>query len=220
MNEPREGNQKEYENFSNQCKIIIGRILDHFNGIFTSITETRCRSCIKLLYTTDQMYVYTLARDQGSHQSCSQLDTKRVRGNHDPLKDNPQFARLFSDAEDVWHFISNDLTKDHAFHSTSMSAYKPERAHRFPAMLGAWPLPYRSAITAAIRQGPFDLCHERSEVLGFLSVDSESRGVFEERWDVEILFAVADALYHPLRSYLDAQNRPSSPLPIPGPEDV
>jgi hypothetical protein len=57
-------------------------------------------------------------------------------------------------------------------------------------------------------------------VLGFLSVDSESREVFEERWDVEILFAVADALYHPLRSYLDAQNRPSSPLPIPGPEDV
>lgn len=44
-------------------------------------------------------------------------------------------------------------------------------------------------------------------MLGFLTVDSESRGVFEERWDVQLMLAVADALYTPVRAYLDAQNR-------------
>ena len=49
--------------------------------------------------------------------------------------------------------------------------------------------------------------HIPAEVLGFLTVDSESRNVFEERWDVQIMFAVADALYGPIRGYIDAQNR-------------
>jgi hypothetical protein len=44
-------------------------------------------------------------------------------------------------------------------------------------------------------------------VLGFLTVDSESRNVFVERWDVQIAFAAADALYHPLRQLIAAQNR-------------
>jgi hypothetical protein len=43
-------------------------------------------------------------------------------------------------------------------------------------------------------------------VLGFLTIDSESRGVFVDRWDVQIAFAMADALFHPLRRFVIAQN--------------
>jgi hypothetical protein len=48
------------------------------------------------------------------------------------------------------------------------------------------------------------------EVLGFLTIDSESRNVFEERWDSQIMFAVADALYPAIRAYLAAQNTPKA----------
>ncbi|KEO56662.1 hypothetical protein SMB34_18795 [Thalassospira permensis NBRC 106175] len=44
-----------------------------------------------------------------------------------------------------------------------------------------------------------------SEVLGFLTVDSESRGVFIEKWDTQIVFAVADAIFTPLKQVIKIQ---------------
>jgi hypothetical protein len=208
--EPRGGTESAYRDFSNQCKILFGRILDQLSTVFMSITSTHCRTSIKLLYGTDKLYVLTLSRDQGSRQKCFKMDNKRVENNHDPLEENLQFARLFDDNEDTWHFLSNDLTKDHNFRCTSVTAYKPGYATIAAGRKRSWPLPYKSTIACVIRQGTFDLLQDvKSEVLGFLTVDSESRNVFEERWDVEIMFAVADSLYTPLRAYLDAQNRAS-----------
>lgn len=215
--EPRNGTVAEYEAFSNNCKSVLTRILDQLNSIFTSITSTHTRTSIKVLTRTDRMYVCTLTRDQGSRQRWMRLDNKRLRENMDPLEHNEQFAKLYSDQEEIWHFICNDLTTETSFRCTSVAAYKPDHARtaagtggwrRWPFNRNVWPLPYKSTIACVIRQGPFDLRQDlTSEVLGFLTVDSESRGVFEERWDVPIMFAVADALYVPLRAYLDAQNR-------------
>lgn len=219
-NEPKDGTGREYESFIKDCRIIFGRILDQLNNVFTSLTSTHCRTAIKLTYTRDdKLYVYTLTRDQGSRQKCLSLDNKRVEKNHDPLDENVQFAKLFNNNEEVWHYISNDLTCDDNFRATSVTAYDPEYAKRAPTTKGRWsmpwkrpwPLPYKSTIACVIRQGPFDANQNiRAEVLGFLTVDSESRSVFEERWDVQIMYAVADALYGPVRGYLDAQNRARS----------
>jgi hypothetical protein len=224
--EPKGGSVAEYEAFSNSCKIVFGRILDQLNSIFTSITSTHCRTSIKVLMRTDRMYVITLSRDQGSRQRCLKLDNKRLRENMDPLDQNEQFAKLYADNEETWHFICNDLTSEESFRCTSVAAYRPEHSRSayggrrwWPFKRNIWPLPYKSTIACVIRQGPFDLRQDLvSEVLGFLTVDSESRGVFEERWDVPIMFAVADALYVTLRAYLDAQNRAQSvnPLPLSG----
>jgi hypothetical protein len=215
--EPKGGKAEEYEVFSNNCKIVFGRILDQLNSVFTSITSTHCRTSIKVLTRTDRMYVCTLSRDQGSRQKWLRLDNKRLRDNLDPLEQNEQFAKLFNDNEEIWHYFCNDLTTESNFRCTSIAAYRPEHARslvtgerwRFwPFQRNSWPLPYKSTIACVIRQGPFDLRPDiPSEVLGFLTVDSESRGVFEERWDSPIMLAVADALYLPLRAYLDAQNR-------------
>jgi hypothetical protein len=221
FHEPRGRSPQEYGPYIGNCKMMFGRIMDQLNNVFSSITSTHCRASIKCLYGANPIYVYTLARDQGSRQKCLAIDNRRVRDNHDPLSDNLQFARLFSENEEVWHFISNDLTCDENFRVTSITAYSPEYATKAPALPNrwnllarfrrawpTWPLPYKSTIACVIRQGPFDLDQRfPSEVLGFLTIDSESRGVFEERWDVQIMFAVADALYHPLRAFLDAQNR-------------
>jgi hypothetical protein len=213
LNEPVGGSYADYKRFTGDCKMFFGRILDQLNTIFSSLTSTHCRTSIKLTYGGDPLYVYTLARDQGSRQKCLKMDNKRVETNHDPLTQNLQFAKLFSDSDESWHYICNDLTRAQDFQCTSTTAYAPDYAMRLADgrrrwLARKWPLPYKSTIACVIRQGPIDLCQDvKTEVLGFLTVDSESRGVFEERWDVQIMFAVADALYGPVRAYLDAQNR-------------
>jgi hypothetical protein len=214
LTEPKGKSKEDYQQFRNNCKVIFGRILDQLNNVFTSITSTHCRTSIKLTYTgsDNKLYVYTLTRDQASRQRCLEMDKRRAAENHDPLDKNIQFARLLSAQEDVWSYSCNDLTKEESFQATSLTAYDPSYATKAPTRSRwrrkSWPLPYRSTIACVIRQGPFDMAeHIPAEVLGFLTVDSESRNVFEERWDVQIMLAVADALYGPIRGYINAQNR-------------
>src|SRR5262249_8184976 len=153
----------------------IGRILDQLSHIMMAVTGTRCRTAIKVMYEKDQMYVATLARDQISKDKYWRLDNKRVDADHDPLNENFHFARLFSDDEEVWHFYSGNLCKEQTFKSTSITAYAPEHATRIFGSRKRWVLPYKSTITCVIRQGGFDLCPDiGSEVLGFLTVDSDS----------------------------------------------
>jgi len=215
LNEPKDGSKREYERFMNDCKVQFGRVLDQLKNVFGTLTSTHCRASIKMTYEkNDRVFIYTLTRDQGSKQQCFLRDNQRLDADHDPLEENPQFARLFNGKILVWHYICNDLTSDNSFRCTSMSAYDPEYATRAPRSRWArfwnlsWPLPYKSTLACVIRQGQFDLNQQiQPEVLGFLTVDSESRGVFQERWDAQLMFSVADALYGPVRGYIAAQNR-------------
>jgi hypothetical protein len=190
-------------------------VLDRFANVFVSLTSTYCRTSIKLTYEEKgQLYFYTLTRDTGSEQKLREMDRQRSNSNHDPLERNSQFARLFSADEERWHFVCNDLCREHGFSTTSMTAYKRgygEMVEKVGVLdwlrNKKWPLPYRSTIACAIRQGRFDGADTLDPVvIGFLTIDSESRNVFVERWDVQIAFAVADALYHPLRRFILAQN--------------
>jgi len=208
--EPVGEGRAAYETFMGNCRIMFTDILDHLNTAFTSLTSTNCRAAIKLTYVRNGvLYLYTLTRDKTSLKDCRNLDNKRIERDHDPLDRNPQFAKLFDAQQECWHFISNNLMKEKNFRTTSAAAYD----ENWGADLNAdgrkrWPLPYRSTVTCVIRQAQFDFDQSRkSEVLGFLSVDSQSRGVFEPRWDVELLFAVGDALYAPIQAYLEVQAR-------------
>jgi len=213
--EPTGGTEAQYNNFIESCKGFFGKVLDQLSAMFGSLTSTNCRTAIKLVYAVGtNMHVYTLARDESSRIKCSERDNRRLVRNHDPLEDNPQFAELFSDTNHSWHFLCNDLTALDGFRSTSLTAYNPHHATSIPRPTGfwrgtkSWLLPYRSTITCAIRQGPLSLNPGlQTNVIGFLTVDSESRSVFDDRWDVPLVFAVADVLYPVLLAYLELQNR-------------
>ncbi|WP_156962675.1 hypothetical protein [Thalassospira permensis] len=203
---------QEYNSYLSQSKTYISHILDFSADIFRSLTSTNCRTSIKLTYENNgELYFYTYARDSASAGRYRDRDRKRVRDNHDPLNKNKRFAQLFSSDESHWHYFSNNLSKDSEFQTTSMTAYKPElttglNSHRKRFSMFNWPLPYRSTISCVIRQGSCNLMEERdSEVLGFLTVDSESRGVFIEKWDTQIVFAVADAIFTPLKQVIKIQ---------------
>lgn len=211
----------EYKRVFDSCKVVFGRVLDQINTIFTSITSTHCRASIKLLYPLGgKIYVLTFSRDQGSKQKNLKMDKDRFDNRHDPLEENPQFFNISSDTNPHWHYICNDLPKDPNFLCTSVSAYKPDHAKRaapLPGKRPEWPLPYKSTIACVIRQAPIDVDSDiPAEVIGFLTVDSESRGVFSERWDVPLMLGFADALFTPLQAYLAVQNRAESTcLPTP-----
>ena len=202
----------EYEKYFHSVRVMIGQSLDKISLIFASLTSTHCRTSIKLTYEIEEgIYYYTYARDHGSDQKCRDLDQRRVKQHHDPLDRNVQFSRLFSSDERSWHFFCNNLCARGDFRTTSIKAYEDgyeDRIipHGFRRLFSKWPLPYRSTMACVIRQGQFDFDQKRgSEVLGFLTVDSESRGVFVERWDVQIMFAMADAMFRPLRRLVKAQ---------------
>jgi hypothetical protein len=206
--------------FTETVKTKLGEVLDKLQLTFVSITGTNCRTSIKLVYNYNGTgYYFTLARDNTSLQRCRAMDDKRVKSNHDPLEKNAQFSKLFSDANSVFHYFSNDLPADKTFSSTSFTAYDESWGQTgladgwwFSHRRSQWPLPYKSTIACVIRHGPAAFIPEEKEiVLGFVTVDSESRGVFTERWDVPLVFAVSDALYHPIRKLLEIQNREAHP---------
>lgn len=230
---PQGAAQTEFDAFFEMCRNKTGAVLDRLTSIFVSLTSTRCRASVKLVYRVDQeVYYYTLARDTASLRDCLDVDNWRVENDHDPLKNNAQFSQLFDDTVSVWHYFSNNLMKDRSFRSTSFTAYDRSWGETGVAPQGLWrnvkaaarnwwaesgpdrrewPLPYRSTIACTMRQGPTKLApNQKAVVLGFVTIDSESRGVFEERWDVPLLFGVADSLYHVMRKYLEIQNAVAS----------
>lgn len=215
---PRE--DAEDQAINNYLKLAKGKVvqcLDNVADIFRVTTSTHCRSCIKMMYPLegngDQIFVYTYARDGAASSRCLDTDRRRIRENHDPLLENYRFAELFDPNRHKWYYFCNNLAKDSEFRTTSVTAYQPDTKLKvghglFHSSFSRWPLPYRSTITCVIRQGQFDLLDNRqSEVIGFICVDSESRGVFEERWDVNLLFSIADALYHPLKLINEQEQR-------------
>lgn len=214
---PAGANADAYDAFDIATKQKISQIIDQLAKVFQSITSTHCRASVKLIYEfNNDLYFYTFARDPGSSEKLLPLDQKRAVSNHDPLNKNTRFAQLFSVNENLWHYVSNDLAKDDQFKTTSMTAYCPDHIDRINAgwrhfLNWKWPLPYRSTIACVIRQGPFDLLPNRTpKVLGFVTVDSESRNVFVEKWDVELVFSVADALFQPLEQIIAVQQAGSA----------
>ena len=191
--------QAEILQHLNQAKSSVVTILDQLVLVFTSLTSTKCRACIKLMYELgNEPYVYTYARDHASGKANKARDNSRNKTNRDLLSHNGTFSRLFDEEVDVWYYISNNLIRDYKkgqFTSTSFSAYRSSA----DGPKTGWLLPYRSTITCVIRENASELLPEhRCNVVGFLAIDSESRGVFEPRWDVELLLSVADSLFHPL----------------------
>jgi len=217
------GSKKAYEAYLGTSKALTVKVLDQLSAIFSQLTGTTCRATIKLTYPIERtvkgekkefLYFYAYARDDASLKRLRELDNWRVENDHDGHHLNPLFASICDRTGSRMHFCSNDLKNYPEFISTSATAYRrlssaasdAPRNWRERLFGKDWELPYRSAICCAIRQGPFaEIDGADTQIHGFLGVDSESRGVFVERWDAEIVFAVADSLFRPLDKILRAQ---------------
>lgn len=203
--------KKEVRTYIAECKERLSKILDDTANIFQMLTSTRCRATIKTVFEheADTLYLDTLARDNTSTNRWKDLDNKRVRENKDRLDANLIHRRLLTEETANWHYFCNDLTASGAgFEGTSLDAYHDHFRARAVAerrwfTKKHWVLPYKSIIICAIRQPQMDRLPDQVEAVGLLCIDSELRRVFVEQWDVQLCFAVADALYHPVSELME-----------------
>lgn len=185
------------------------KILDNVAAIYSMVTGTRCRATIKTIYEKKvdgkkKLFVRTLARDSNSYEHNYKTDIKRYENDEDCIEENEDFELLYYDEISTENcFFCNDLFERRAYKTSSFKVYgePPKDSGWFDRMrYKGWRLPYRSAIVWPIQQKTaryFNI--QEKGCIGFLAVDSESRGVFK-RWDLWVGAAIADALFHPLNN--------------------
>ncbi|WP_156092604.1 hypothetical protein [Rhodovibrio salinarum] len=174
-------------------------LLDYYSRMFSTITSTRCRATIKLIFVENhELYVYALARDKISSHEMSTRDERRLELRHDRLEDNEDFKKLFlPDFADSGFYLNNYLPYMNSYESSSLTFWQEIEGDN-----SEWPLPYRSTVVWPIRQDQRrSIGEDESLCIGFLAVDSDSTGVFDQRWTVPIGKTLANSLYHVLLLY-------------------
>lgn len=182
-------------------------ICNQISTAYSIITGTRCSVCIKVLDGNPSEII-----DGNSKISVSTLcrdDTSKERGKNDPeesvnwLDHNSDFLEMFETINKPrggTYFVNNLIGK-YDYRNTSFESYggKPKEVPipliRYVIRNLTWNLPYKSTIGAVIY--PVEPTPQLDRLIGFLCIDSGSRGAFNKRYDLELLRAFSSAL-HPM----------------------
>lgn len=163
-----------------------------FSDAFSLITGANCRACIKTLVGVNdfasentEFAVETLIRSSTSDRNEDDDAT--------PINCNTDFEMLF--ARERRFYICNDLTKEDGYKNSHWPS-NPEERREF---IRKAEYKYVSTIVWPIR-GPSSV-DGRPPVIGYLCIDSLTRGIFERRYDVELGAIIADTLYSLLCEY-------------------
>lgn len=199
--------------------IVRERIAGEFSRVLTQIViafsmskGVNCRSSIKILgllnptkdISPGNMFVRTLARDQGSAHTCKEKDSLEKKDHL--VSKNTDFALLVSDEQK--YFFSNDIadegnylnsSKDHWSKASPILAKLKREYGLFVKRFSAYP--YRSVMVFPIRGALLNTTNNMP-IVGFLCIDSKSRSCFNERYDVDLGASFTDSLYHPIRAYV------------------
>lgn len=193
-----------------RARLMLEDILEQYASIFSFVTSTRCRICIKLVngLIDGEMYLFTLARDKISSRENRPHDKRRESELHDLLNNNSEFVSLFSEESGLSSFFSNDLTTESNYRSSSFNYWKTVDGDPNTPSDENWPLKYKSTIVWPIRQDVReDLGISEMKCVGFLAVDSWSRGAFIERWDAPLGEALASNLFTSLALYAELDSK-------------
>ncbi len=112
------------------------------------------------------------------------------------IKENTDFNIILKREGDI--FFEDNLPKFQNYHNSSID----ESSHN---QTNDWPLSYVSTIVWPIRYilentelNPDD---DDQELLGFLTIDSNSKNNFERRYDIDLGAIIADSLFPVLKIY-------------------
>lgn len=173
--------------------------LKSFAAAFSLIAGAACRSCVKDLVCVDAI---ATRKDEGFviQDLCRDevLPGSPGASGPDKLTDNSDFLSLWTDPRQRW-FTSNDLL-DELNRGYRNSHWSPEMvAKRKIDYLSAFVWPIRKTLPPSGPPGTTATCTQ--DLLGFLCVDSRSRGIFLERYDFHLGAAYADTLYSFIKSW-------------------
>lgn len=171
---------------------------------FAIVTGVNCRASIKLFGggatgKEADIIVSTLARDNVSARQCEEYDCNNVTHR---IVDNTDFSQIFRGK--IPYFFSNNLPALEHYENSHLEAINQVQIG--PNSPGYWPLEYKSTIVWPIRYllKPEEREKEggkKQELFGFLTIDSNSRNVFNRPIDTQMGALIADALYSVLEVY-------------------
>ena len=169
------------------------RVLESAVKAYTIVTGTNCRAAIKLIGgASNNLHVKTLSRDSTSARNCNEKD--KAEGTKHKIVKNSDFNLILNNGRKF--FFCNDIRSSKEYINSST----PENGET---------LPYSSVLVLPIRgtnshESEDDA--DKYKYLGFLAIDSSSRNVFVEKYDIQMGAIVADALYHVLDTWSQLQN--------------
>ncbi len=170
---------------------------------FSLLKGVHCRACIKIIECVENglhgnlsdeeklnmLYVTTFRRDLNTERT----QEYRLEGDskENTLAGNTDFRKLFlreDNSERFW--IHNDIWKDKKTYQNT----------RLAKLNDIKDLGYRSALVVPIRKTTQTKYSEqqyshKQDILGFVCIDSMTRGIFNKRYDPEVVALFADALF-------------------------
>ena len=152
----------------------LAKVMDDISGVFSILTGSSCRACIKM--------VRGPSKKQSTVEAvtfCRSSDESAIGESH-PVAHNTAFNSLFQDPAKLW-FFGNDLPE-----MASQGAYTNTNKD--------WKKKYRSTIVWPIRK-PSSNPQTEALLVGFLCVDSKKCKSFSEEFDYPIGAIIASALY-------------------------
>lgn len=179
---------------------------------FSFITGSKCAVAVKIITMiendgTKDFATQTLFRDGESNAKRKQTNDGTVHW----ISQNTDFSVIMEHFRDPArrHFLSNRLPFIDFYQNTSFKDYgNPQTSDvRFFNKLvrnRTWPLPYKSTLVVPICPMNSKL---KTDIIGFLCVDSSDRGVFKKRFDLDLLIGIADGMAPKIKQLQDNQNR-------------
>lgn len=198
-----------------RSRAMIEEVLTIYAHIFSILTSTRCRTCVKMVNVTrfsktrmptpDDLLVYTLARDASSQKEEQNHDKDRLAQGEDKLAENSDFLSLFDpESRDNRFFLSNNLANESGYRTSSWDyRMKIASKRKTGGRYDEWPLWYRSTIVWPVRRARHDALGISDPIcIGFVTVDSRLTEVFSATEHAPIGQILANALYPILDQYV------------------
>lgn len=200
---------------------MIGEVLSIYSDIFSILTSTRCRTCVKLIdvgaTSPGEVHIFTLARDWLSSKENKNHDRVRAEQKLDKLNGNSDFLQLWDPhVDDEGYYLCNNLTREPNYTTSSLNYWRNVAGNPNKSA-AVWPLWYRSTVVWPIRREPRpDLGISGPDCLGFVTVDSHLPNTFvrEEhpplgKMLANSLFPILD-LYNTLSGVLASRQQETS----------
>ena len=182
-----------------ELELEIEKICEDIAKAFNIIIGFKCATCVKIVNQdpsqindrAPNLTVRTLTRD-----SLSQRKRRKSQNFIHPLNRNTDFYTIFSPEFKDEYFYSNDLTGLHGYLNSSHDVCGEPSDSSIP-VFGyilrniTWKLPYKSTIVAPIK----DNSQNEGSVIGFFCIDSNNKGMFINKYDVQLIIDVAFSLY-------------------------
>jgi hypothetical protein len=191
------------------------------NGLsqaFSLISGTQCHVCIKIhsgkIGDDGQIkyFAKAIAREEFiiPRHPGSPSRKSHDEGNLHFYDDNTDFNTILSNIKTykARYFYEDDLTtlagyKNSSFLSFDLPIEGPGKKKKWWHRKPKWPLPYKTAIVAAIC--PSITEHNANDpIAGFLCVDSEEPFCFKEETDTHLLIGCANGLFNIIEEYKQA----------------